>query len=73
MNNWLTLLSYFNNGKKLPKDFTRQIENHFDFFWENDRMCHITQDNEFVQALPSAVKYLYDDIFFEFRSFFNTY
>lgn len=73
LNNWLTILRYFNKGKVIPKELTQEIEHYFDFYWENERLGDIQQDNEFVQALPSAVKYMYDDIFFEFRSFFNTY
>jgi hypothetical protein len=38
LTNWMTFLARFNqNGKPLPKSLTKRIEQHFDYFWHNDR------------------------------------
>lgn len=78
LHNWLTLLSSFTGNKPLPRTLLHKIENHFDYYWKTDRMTSLRIDDPYIQALPSLVKkkiitnYLFSDIFFHFRHFFNS-
>jgi len=63
LNNWITILKYFTHGKQLPKEFIRKLEENFEYYWEEDRLGDITPENEYVQALPSSMKYLFGDVF----------
>ena len=78
LHNWLTLLTRFTNNKPLPKSLSQQIENHFGYFWANDRLSSLSQEDEYLKALPRSIKrqimtqYLFEDLFYKFRMFFNT-
>ena len=78
LHNWMTLLTRFTNNKPLPKNLINQIDNHYAYFWANDRLNAISKKDEFLRALPRSIKriiikhYLFDDIFYRFRLFFNT-
>ena len=41
LHNWMTLLTRFTNNKPLPKSLASQIENHFSYFWTNDRLAFL--------------------------------
>lgn len=56
LHNWITLLTRFTNNKPLPKSLVSQIENHFDHYWDNDRLSVISKSNEFLNALPRSIK-----------------
>jgi hypothetical protein len=77
LHNWMTLLTRFTNNKPLPKQLINQIDSHFAYYWSNDRLSCISKDNEYLNALPRSIKrdimihYLFDDIFYKFRFFFN--
>ncbi|CDW87085.1 cation channel family protein [Stylonychia lemnae] len=43
LHNWMTLLTRFTNNKPLPKSLSAQIENHFGYFWANDRLASLSQ------------------------------
>lgn len=76
LHNWMTLLTRFRD-KPLPNSLYRQINQHFKYFWQNNRLSQVQKDNEFINALPRQIKrgiivhYLFDDIFYNFRFFFN--
>ena len=76
LHNWMTLLTRFRD-KPLPNSLYRQINQHFKYFWANNRLSQVQKDNEFINALPRQIKrgiivhYLFDDIFYNFRFFFN--
>lgn len=78
LHNWMTLLTRFTNNKPLPKTLINQIDNHFAYYWTNDRLASISKNNEYLNALPRTIKrnimihYLFDDIFYKFRFFFNS-
>jgi len=78
LHNWMTLLTRFTNNKPLPKGLINQIDNHYAYYWANDRLNAISKKDEFLNALPRQIKrhiikhYLFDDIFYRFRLFFNT-
>ena len=78
LHNWMTLLTRFTNNKPLPKGLINQIDNHYAYYWANDRLNAISKKDEFLNALPRSIKriiikhYLFDDIFYRFRLFFNT-
>jgi len=77
LNNWMKLLTRFRNNQPLPDNLMKQIHQHFKYFWANNRILQVNKDNEFISALPRSVKraiivhFLFDDIFYNFRSFFN--
>jgi len=77
LHNWMTLLTRFTNNKPLPRSLINQIDSHFANYWAQDRLACISKDNEYLNALPRSIKrdimihYLFDDIFYSFRFFFN--
>ena len=77
LNNWMTLLTRFSN-RPLSKQLIGQIDSHFSYFWAQNRLDSITKDDEYLNQCPRQVKnyimiqYLFDDIIFKHRSFFNT-
>jgi len=79
LHNWLTLLTRYTNNKPLPKYLSSQIERHFSYYWNNDRLASITHNSEYLQMLPKSLQnqimnmYLFEDIFFRYRRFFNIY
>lgn len=42
LHNWMTLITRFTNNKPLPKSLATQIENHFTYFWANDRLASLS-------------------------------
>lgn len=78
LHNWMTLLTRFTSNKPLPKSLINQIDNHFSYYWANDRLASISPDDEYMNALPRSIKrtimtnYLFEDIFYRFRQFFQT-
>jgi hypothetical protein len=78
LHNWMTMLTRFRENKPLPNSLYQQINQHFKYYWSNNRLKYVAKhNNEFVSVLPSGIKrglivhYLFDDIFFNFRIFFN--
>ena len=77
LNNWMNLLSRFTD-KPLSKNLVNQIDRYFSFYWQYNRLNTITQEDEYLNQCPKQVRkyiimnYLFDDILFKFRSFFNT-
>lgn len=73
----MTLLSRFRQNQPLPNSLYRQINQHFKHYWQNNRIHQVGKDNEFINSLPGVIKrgiivhYLFDDIFYNFRIFFN--
>jgi len=39
---WMTSLSKFTNNKPLPQSLVKQIDEHFKYFWKNDRLSSLT-------------------------------
>ncbi len=78
MRKWMTLLTRYTNNKPLSRKLTNQIEHHFAYFWQHDRLASITQHYKTLNELPKSMKrrlmtnYLFEDIFFKFRHFFYT-
>ena len=78
LNNWLTLLTRFTGRKPLSKNLVSQIEKHFVYYWANDRKAALDNNEKYLNALPKTIKrsimtnYLFDDILWTFRHFFNT-
>lgn len=77
LNTWMNLLNRFSE-KPLPSDLVNQIDKHYSYQWNNDRLSSIKKDNEYLNQCPRQVKnyimknYLFDDIIFNHRFFFNT-
>lgn len=48
---WISLLSKYNNGNPLSKGLIKNIENFFDYYWENNRMggLYTETDNLFMR------------------------
>lgn len=79
LHNWMTLLTRYTNNKPLPRSLINQIDDHFTYFWANDRLASISKDDEYLNALPKSIRrtiminYLFQDVFYKFRQFFNTF
>ena len=77
LHNWLTMLSRFTNNKPLPRKLALKIEASFAYYWANDRLS-IAPDDSFMSHLPRVIKrsivtnYIYQDVFYKFRPFFNS-
>lgn len=72
---WLTSLSKFTSQKPLPRSLVKKIDQHFRFYWKNDRLSSITKDDPFLKLLPKDIRfdlimYLFDEVFQMFRGFF---
>ncbi len=78
LHNWMTLLTRFIDNKPLPRTLINEIDTHFQHYWASNRLGYVSKDNEFLNALPRSIKksvivhYIFDDVFYKFRSFFNT-
>jgi len=71
---WITSLTKFTNNQPLPRDLIQKIDEHFKFFWKNDRLSTLTPNDKYLQQMPKPLKqelirYLFDDIFSLFRGF----
>lgn len=79
LHNWMTLLTRYTNNKPLPKSLINSIDNHFTYFWANDRLSSVSKDDKYMSALPISIKrtiminYLFQDVFYKFRQFFHTF
>jgi len=77
LNTWMNLLNRFSN-KPLPTYLVNQIDKHYSYQWNYDRLSSIKKDNEYLNQCPRQVKnfimknYLFDDIIYNHRFFFNT-
>jgi CRP-like cAMP-binding protein len=74
---WMTSLSKFTANQPLPRELVAKIDEHFKFFWKNDRLSSLTPDDKYLQQMPKQlkhqlIKYLFDDIFTLFRGFLLT-
>lgn len=78
LHNWMTLLTRFIDNKPLPRNLINEIDAHFSHYWSSNRLSCVSKHNEYLNALPRSIKkslmvhYLFDDVFYKFRSFFNT-
>lgn len=76
---WISLLSKYNNGNPLEKSMISEIENFFDYYWQNNRMGALVTDLDilFLNQLPTSVKneifidYLYVDFCYKYKKYFN--
>lgn len=77
LHNWVTLLTRFRDNRPLPNSLYRQINEHFKYYWSNNRIAEMEKDNNFIDQLPKSIStgiivhYLFDDVFYNFRFFFN--
>lgn len=74
---WMISLSKFTGNQPLPRDLVQKIDEHFKFFWKNDRLSSLTLDDKYLNLMPKPlryqlIKYLFDDIFQMFRGFLMT-
>ena len=56
LHKWIFLLIRFNNKKPLPKSLLNTIEKHFSFYWANDRLASLSQNDDYLKALPRVIK-----------------
>jgi hypothetical protein len=79
LHKWMTMLSRFTNNKPLPRSLFNKIDDHFNYFWANDRLASTSPEDELMNTLPRSIKrtimtnYLFQDVFYKFKEFFNTY
>ena len=55
LGSWMTSLSKFNN-KPLPRALRQKIDKHFNFFWENDRLCGLNPDDDYLASMPNQLR-----------------
>ena len=73
----MKLLTRFRNNQPLPDNLMKQIHVHFKYYWANNRIINVQKDNEFIGQFPKSIRraiivhFLFDDIFYNFRQFFN--
>lgn len=73
----MKLVTRYRNNQPLPDSLMKQIHGHFKYLWLNDRIRQVERDNELISELPQSIKraiivhFLFDDIFYNFRSFFK--
>lgn len=76
LHNWMVLLTRYSE-KPLPNSLYRQINQHYKYYWEHNRLSQLQGGNDYLKFLPRQMKrsivihYLFDDIFYNFRLFFN--
>jgi hypothetical protein len=52
---WMNSLSKFNK-KKVPRELIHKIDNHFHFFWTNDRLCGLSPDDDYLMTMPFQLR-----------------
>jgi len=73
----MKLLTRYRNTQPLPDALMKQIHSHFKYYWANNRIRQVQRDNDFMILLPTSIKraiivhFLFDDIFYNFRTFFK--
>lgn len=78
LRNWMTLMMKFTGEKPLSKTLNKQIELHFNYYWQNDRLQSIYQHYDRLTDLPESIRrkllttYIFDDVFHKFMHFFHT-
>ena len=77
LSKWLALVSRFNNGRPLKKTLIQKIEDHFEYYWNNDKLAAFKtqEDIRFLDELPkNSRKHIYlNYLFKDFRYYFRTY
>ncbi len=78
LHQWLNLLNRFTKKKSIKRSLQAEIDDHFKHYWANNRLVEVTEKAEFMKALPRVIKknimvqFLYDDVFYKFKNFFQT-
>lgn len=54
---WLTSLSKFTSQKPLSRSLVKRIDQHFRFFWRNDRLSSIGRDDNFLKLIPKNIRF----------------
>ena len=51
---WLALLAHFNGSKPLKKELVREIEDFFEYYWQNDKHAALRSKEEkhILKQLP---------------------
>lgn len=79
LSKWISLLSRFNNGNPLKKEMITEIEDFFNFYWENNRMFALASERDlrFMNGLPVTIQqqilvdYLFSDFLYKYKSYFT--
>ena len=74
LNKHIALLNEFCPKEPFNNDLIKKIDNHFKFFWKNDRMFSIDKNDKYLANLPKdlkifLVKYFWNDIFSKYNNF----
>lgn len=73
------MMTKFNQGTPLKKEFIVLIEDYFDYYWANDKLASIDDEEElrFFNELPHDIKiqlfknYLFENFCIRFRTMFS--
>jgi len=79
LSKWLALVSRFNNGRPLKKSLVQKIEDHFEYYWANNKQAAFktVEDQRFMNELPKGMRrhiylnYLFKDFLYFFRPYFS--
>ena len=60
LNKWFSLIKHiryqpFGDGKDISADLKKSIENHFDYFWKNDRTSVLVNQREYFDSIPFKI------------------
>ena len=74
LDNYIASLNEFCPKSSFNKGLVKNINDHFKFFWKNDRMFSIDKNNKYLSNLPKdlkieLVKYFWYDIFSKYNNF----
>ena len=75
LQNWINLLTKFTKREVIDSELLTKIENHFNYFWINNRNYSISKDDKYLESLPISLKnnlmeILWGDVFNNFWNFF---
>jgi len=58
LSRWLALLSRFNHGRPLNKELLTEIEDFFDYYWQNNKFSALAskEDRRFLSELPHGLQ-----------------
>ncbi|MDR3548149.1 MAG: ion channel [Candidatus Pacebacteria bacterium] len=56
LQNWLTLLSRFNEGKSLDKKIVGEIEEYYAYFWEEYKLGTISPEDSYLRCMPKFLQ-----------------
>jgi hypothetical protein len=57
LQNWLSLLARFTGGKPIDETIVGEIEEEFQYFWDEYKLESVSKDNQYLVSLPKYNRY----------------